>query len=74
MKYKLSAKDKVTKKDVTLDYFNDEIMFDTKLDDVDYTKYESAMILDISGTFPVCVRYKEFNDNIYYYKILKKIK
>ena len=62
MRFKLTARDKTTKKDVTIQWFDDESMFDTMLDTVDSEIYQDAMILEMTGTLPVCRKYKEFKD------------
>lgn len=49
MRFKLTAKDKITKKDVTLQWFDDENMFDTMLDTVDPEIYQDAMILELQN-------------------------
>ena len=66
MRFKLTAKDKITKKDVTLQWIDDKNMFDTMLDTVDPEIYQDAMILEMTGIFPVCRKYKEFKSRRLY--------
>ena len=73
MRFKLTAKDKITKKDVTLQWIDDKNMFDTMLDTVDPEIYQDAMILEMTGTFPICRKYKEFKDYTPYFKKVKKL-
>lgn len=74
MRFKLSAKNKETKKNVTLQWFDDENMFDTMLDTVDSEIYQDAMILEMTGIFPVCRKYKEFKDYTPYFEKYKKVR
>ena len=73
MRYKLTARNRETKQDETISEFNDEFQFDYMLDQVDSTKYESAMITEQTGQFPICRKYVEFRDYRPYFEIYKKL-
>ena len=72
MRFKLTARNRETHQDETISEFNDEFQFDFMLDQVDSQKYESAMITEHTGQFPVCRKYVEYQDYRPYFEIHKK--
>lgn len=73
MRFKLTARNRETKQDETISEFNEEFQFDYMLSKVDSTKYESAMIIEHTGQFPICRKYVEFGDYRPYFEIHKKL-
>jgi len=69
MRFRLLARNKITKKDDTLSYFDDEKQFDFMLDSVDKDKYLDAMILERQ----ICRKYIEFKDYTPYFEKVKTL-
>ena len=69
MCFRLLARNKITKKDDTLCYFDDERQFDFMLDSVDRNIYLDAMILEGQ----VCRKYIEFKDYTPYFEKVKTL-
>ena len=59
-KFKLMARNRITRKDDTIKEFDDESMFDTYLDEVDREIYEDAMIIENTYPLPTNRKYVPF--------------
>lgn len=73
MRFKLTARNRETKRDEAIYEFNEEFQFDYMLSKVDSKKYESAMIIEYANPFPICRKYVEYRDNRPYFEIHKKL-